>query len=60
MRLPFNKPHAVEVIGIGLAALILAVFARHALHVEAGYAIFSLIGVAVTGVGLWMMFREIR
>jgi cytochrome c oxidase subunit IV len=53
---PFRNWSSADYLMIGLAALILSVFARHVLHLELGYAILSWPGTVFVIIGLWRMF----
>ena len=52
----FSGWSSADYLMIGLAALILSVFARHVLHLELGYAILSWPGSALVLIGLWRIF----
>jgi hypothetical protein len=55
---PFHDWGCVDYLAVGLAALILSEFARHALGLELGYAVLSWPGIVFVGVGLYLLIKS--
>jgi hypothetical protein len=56
---PFRSWSTFDFLAIGTAALLLALFARHALGNGLAYNILSIPGYVFVPIGLWKTIREI-